>query len=70
MATTAERLAEVEVAISAIITGGQLVRYADRQVTLADLGELRRLETYLRNQLAAQKRAASKRGRISYAVPE
>lgn len=71
MATTAERLAEVELAISEIVGGAQSIQFGDgRRLTHADLGELRRLETYLTSKLAVQKRAASGRGRISYVVPE
>lgn len=65
------RLAAVQAAIDAVLEGGQLVRYGERQVTMADLEQLRLLEREYTSQVAAQANARAGRGRarISYAVP-
>jgi hypothetical protein len=65
------RLAAVQAAIDAVLEGGQTVRYGDRWVSLADLGELRALEDSYTAKVAAQANARAGRGRarISYAVP-
>lgn len=65
------RLAAVQAAIDAVLEGGQAVRYGERQVTMADLEQLRALEREYTNKAAAQANARAGRGRarISYAVP-
>lgn len=68
MATTAARLQLVRDAIDAIATGGQSVRYGERMVTKADLGELRRLEQQLAAEVTSQSRSG--RNRVIYVVPE
>lgn len=70
MATTAERLAEVEAAISKLVTGAQSVQFGDRRLQRADLEQLRALEADLRARLAAEARARSRRGRITYVSPQ
>lgn len=54
MATTAERLAEVQAAISAIATGGQEYQIGTRKVRRADLAQLQELERQLQNELASE----------------
>lgn len=63
----ATRLAKVRDAIDAILDGAQSVRYGERQVTLADLGELRRLEKDYEASATAEARAG--RNRVTYVVP-
>lgn len=70
MATTAQRLAEVQGAISKIVLGAQSVQFGDRRLQRADLEQLRALEKDLRAQLAAENRVKGGRGRITYVVPE
>ena len=52
MATTAERLAETQAAISAIMTGGQEYSIGTRKVRRADLAQLQALESQLQTELA------------------
>lgn len=54
MATTAERLAEVQAAISAVMTGGQEYQIGSRKVRRADLSQLQALESQLQAELAAE----------------
>lgn len=69
MATITERLDQVRAAIDAILTTGQAIREADgRQLTHADLGELRRLEAEYAS--AAARGARGARSRVRYIVPE
>lgn len=70
--TTATQLTEVRAAISAVLTTGQSVRFGDRQVTHADLGELRVMEEKLQARATAEANAKTKRGRnrVSYVVPD
>lgn len=70
MPTNTQMLELVREAIAKVVSGAQNVRYADRSVTRADLGELRRLEQYYSSKVAAEARAASGRSRITYVVPE
>ncbi len=53
MATAAERLVEVQDAISAIVGGAQEYTVNGETVRKADLGDLQRLEAALRRQVAA-----------------
>ena len=54
MATTAERLTEVQAAISAITTGGQEYQIGSRKVRRADLAQLQALESQLQTELASE----------------
>ncbi len=71
MATTAERLQKVRDAIDTLVGTGASVRLGDRQVTRADLTELRNLEKDLMAQLASETSAAAGRGRsrLYYVTP-
>ena len=62
------RLTRVVAAIDALISDAQVVRFRDREVRKADLGELRSLEQQLRLQLAAAQARAARMGRnrVSY----
>ena len=68
MATAAERLAEVQSAISAVLNGGQSVQFGDRRVQMADLAELRRAESELIAVVASQTRKG--RNRVLYVIPQ
>ena len=72
MATTAEQLASVQAAISAIESGAQSTRFGDRLVTFADLATLYERERELRARIVSESVAASGRGRnrVSYVVPD
>ena len=70
MATTAQRLAEVQAAISKLVSGAQSIQMGDRRVQRADLEQLSKLEDKLTAKLAAERRAASCNSRIKYVVPE
>lgn len=54
MATTAERLAEIQAAISAILTGGQEYTIGSRKLRRADLAQLQELEQQLQSELASE----------------
>lgn len=62
------RLEQVRAAISSILAGAQSVRYGERQVTRADLGQLRQLEVQYAQEVAAEEQQSRGRGRnrISY----
>jgi hypothetical protein len=57
------RLEQVRLAITKILTGAQSVRYGERQLTRADLGELRQLEVQYRQEVEAEQSVARGRGR-------
>lgn len=69
MAKTAQqKLDEVEAAITEVLTLGQSMKLPDREVTRADLPQLRRLEKEYRLELARELRGGirSRRG-VPYA---
>lgn len=66
MATTAEKLAQVEAAITAILAGGQAHASEGRALTRADLSTLYEQERRLQGQLARETRG----GALGYAVPQ
>lgn len=70
MATTAERLAEVQAAISKIVSGAQSLQHGDRRMQRAELEQLRGLEKDLLARQASENRAKRGGGRITYVVPE
>jgi hypothetical protein len=51
MMTNAEKLAEVEAAISELLAGGQAVAFNGRRVEMADLDALQKRERYLQEQV-------------------
>ncbi|MGE1083100.1 hypothetical protein ACQJ0O_12810 [Pseudomonas shirazensis] len=68
MTEAEQRLAEVRVAISAVLKNGQRLRRADREIQLAELNSLRLLEKQYADQVALEQAARARRGRsrISY----
>ena len=52
--TTAERLVEVQAAISAVLVAGQEYQINGRRFRRADLSELRKMEADIKGQLAAE----------------
>lgn len=66
----ATRLQKVRDAIDAILDGAQSVSYAGRQVTLANLGQLRELEKEYETATAAEAATSTGRSRIIYAIPQ
>lgn len=67
MATYAEKLALVEAAIEAVLTGGQDVTYDGKRVTMADLGQLKALESHYEAKAAREARGGGMR--VRYGVP-
>lgn len=65
MATTTEKLAQVETAISTILTGGQAHSSEGRALTRADLSTLYEERTRLTTLLARETRGSA----ITYGVP-
>lgn len=69
MATTyAAKLALVEAAIEAVLTGGQDVTFDGKRVTEADLSQLQKLEAYYQGK-AAREANGGAGIRVRYAVP-
>lgn len=68
MTEAEQRLAEVRVAISAVLKNGQRLRRADREIQLAELNSLRLLEKQYADQVALEQAARARRGRsrVSY----
>jgi len=68
MTEAEQRLAEVRVAISAVLKNGQRLRRADREIQLAELNSLRLLEKQYADQVSLEQAARARRGRsrISY----
>lgn len=68
MTDAQQRLAEVRAAISAVLTSGQRLRRADREIQLADLTSLRLLEKQYAAEVAAEQAVLQGRGRnrVSY----
>jgi len=58
VATLPEMLAEVESAISALLTGARSYSIGDRSVTREDLGELRQYRRELKNEINSSTLAA------------
>lgn len=65
MATTAEKLAQVEAAITAILTGGQAHASEGRALTRADLDTLYKERSRLETELRREARG----GALGYGVP-
>lgn len=63
MTEAEQRLAEVQAAISRILSTGQIVRKGDRSVQYAELASLQKQEGQLQQQIATARRG---RNRISY----
>ena len=63
MTEAEQRLAEVQAAISRILSTGQIVRKGDRSVQYAELASLQKQEAQLKQQISA---AARGRNRINY----
>ncbi|MFK3790940.1 hypothetical protein ACI2KO_11865 [Pseudomonas piscis] len=68
MTDAQQRLAEVRAAISAVLSTGQRMRRADREIQLAELNSLRLLERQYAADVAAEQAALQGRGRnrVSY----
>jgi len=71
MATYAERLQKVQDAIDDILLNGQSFRYGERQLTAADLGQLRLMEADYAAKAGAAASAAKGGGRlgVTYVTP-
>lgn len=65
--TWAAKLALVEAAIEAVLTGGQDVQYDGKRVTQADLSQLQALEKYYTAKASSEARGSGIRTR--YGVP-
>jgi hypothetical protein len=65
--TWAAKLALVEAAIEAVLTGGQDVQFDGKRVTEADLSQLQKLEQYYTSKAAREARGGGIRTR--YGVP-
>lgn len=65
MATTAEKLAEVDAAISKIVSGGQAWSSDNTAITRANLKDLREERAYLEAKLRRESRGSA----IGYGVP-
>lgn len=65
MSTTQERL-DLYLAAESKVLSGQSVRLNERQVTLADLAEIRKAIAQLRSELAAEQIKAPARGSLRY----
>jgi hypothetical protein len=63
--TTAEQLAEVQAAISRVLTGGQAHSAEGRALTRADLTALQARESLLKATLARETRGSA----VTYGVP-
>jgi len=65
MSTTQQRL-DAYLDAEARVLAGQTVRLGDRQVTLADLSEIRKGIAQLRSELAAEQNKLPARGSLRY----
>lgn len=66
MTEAQQRLAEVRASISQILTSGQRIRKADREVQRAELASLRILEEQYSKQVNQESALRPGRNRISY----
>lgn len=66
MTEAQQRLAEVRASISQILTSGQRIRKADREVQRAELASLRILEEQYSKQVNQESALRRGRNRISY----
>lgn len=66
MTEAQQRLAEVRASISQILTSGQRIRKADREVHRAELASLRILEEQYSKQVSQESALRRGRNRISY----
>lgn len=67
--TYAERLVKVQAAIDALVSSGQSVSYEGRNLTMANLSELRKLETEYANKAAQELANCPSRSRTYYPTP-
>lgn len=64
-----ERLAAVKAAIDDLVAGGQSVSYEGRSLTMANLAELRKLESEYESKAAEELAKTAGRSRVYYVTP-